>query len=101
MERTKAKFVIATRSRPGKAPQELEEFLNQVRDLAAQRDVVVLGYTLTPGDCCWNHGVFLEGLPKAMAGLMGTLTMALMPARYSSISLEDPGVSEGAFHFSQ
>lgn len=101
MERTNSKYVIATSKRPGKTDPEFNQFLSEVKSIAAQRDVEVLGYVLVPGPGCWNHGMLLEGLPAATAGFAESLSICLMPAKYSEVSLDDPAVTEGQFGFSE
>ena len=93
------KFVIASAKRPGKSPEEFAVFLEQIRDIAAQRSIEVLGYTVTEGPGCWNHGLFIEGNSLALDAFAGSICIALQPGRYSKTDISDKGVSEGQFGF--
>ena len=85
------KACIAT----SKAPTDFEAFLDAIKALAMKQNVTIQGYVVTSGYNCANHGIMLIG--DNTEKFLNQLTMALMPARWSIVSDDDPGVSEGQF----
>lgn len=91
------KAVIAT----SKTPTNFELFLSLVRDMAQDKNVTINGYSITAGPNCANHGLAIDGINDACEDFLDSLTMALMPARWSAVSDNDSGVTAGQFEFNK
>lgn len=87
------KACIAT----SKKPLDFPAFIEAVKASAQEGGNEIKGYVVMPGSGCWNHGVLIEG--PDVENFLNHLTMALMPSKWSQVSDEDPGVSEGQFEF--
>jgi hypothetical protein len=85
------KAVIATT----KCPTDFDAYIEAIKELAVEKNVVVRGYIVVYGHGCFNHGIILDG--EEIEEFLNHLTMALMPARWSTVSDDDPGVLEGQF----
>ena len=87
----KMKACIATNL----TPSNFDEFLDAVKMLSTEYDVVIQGYVVVPGSSCANHGMILEGGDTNK--FLDALTMAMMPARWTIVPDDDSAVSIGQF----
>ena len=79
------KYLVAFAGKP------MPTFLPTIVDLAAKDGVEIKGAVLSPGPGCYNLAIIID----ENARFMDALTMALMPARYSTT--EDARLVEGEF----
>jgi len=63
--------------------------------MAEENEVTILSYIVIDGYGCFNHGIMLESGDTEK--FLNHLTMALMPARWSKVSDNDPAVVAGLF----
>lgn len=89
------KVCIAT----SKKPLDFDKFITQIKASAAEGNNEIKGYVIMPGNGCWNHGIIIEG--DDAENFINAITMALMPAKWSIVSDNDPGVTDGQFEFIQ
>lgn len=92
-EKIEMKACIATL----RNPKDFMNYVDAVKDLAKEKNVEVLGYTIISSHNCANHGIFIEGKDKDNEEFLNALTMSLMPARWEEVSLSDVGVEKGLF----
>lgn len=88
------KICVATYAQP----RDFNLFIEQIRGLADNYSVVLQGYVVVGSTrSCLNHGIMVEGTEENCERFADTLAMALMPAKWSRTSDEDPAIVAGQF----
>jgi hypothetical protein len=88
------KAVIATCHAP--KPGMFNEYIQNLKNSAAEGNLKVSGYVIVEGPGCCNHGVFLDGPDKECETLLNHLCIVLN-GKWSVTQDDDPAVVEGQF----
>ena len=79
-------------------PKDMNAFWQALRDtIEGEAGFVFKAAVVAPGPGCNNYGLRIEGEEKEVENLVNQITMALMPAKWSTCD-HDPLLKDGEFY---